>query len=91
MKLLPQADATGNELALTLIKDFSKWLVPFASPKLFSGRVAQFKYAEVTHCQQLTVEADTGHTLEIEVDGEYLGKGKAVISIIPNALKVIVP
>jgi len=91
MKLLPQADPTGGFLAITLIKDFSKWLVPFASPNLFSGRVASFKYAEVTKCQTIKIEAEKNNSLEIEVDGEYLGTGTATITIIPNAIKVIVP
>ena len=91
MMLLPQAQPTSDFLALTLIRDFSKWLVPFASPKLFSGKIASFKYSEVTTSKNIKLEAAGDQELEIEVDGEYLGTGAVEISVIPSALNVIVP
>ena len=91
MKIVPHADPENKQLAITMIKDFSKWKVPFDTPKLFSGNLKNHKHTEMVFSKKIKVSSVKNDLLEIETDGEYIGAGEVFISLYHQSIKVIVP
>ena len=91
MQLVSHADPQSGQLALTLIRKFPKWRVILDTPKLFSGKLAKYRYARLAHTLALEVHAANGAELLAEVDGEYIGTGPLRLGVIPKAVRVVVP
>jgi YegS/Rv2252/BmrU family lipid kinase len=91
MQFVPQADSQGETFALTWVGKVSKLAVVFNSFRFYSGRIAGYRKAHLTHCQTIEVLPATGDELLIEADGEFLGACPATINLLPNALRFLTP
>lgn len=91
MQLVPQASSQGTTLALTWVRKVSKMAVVLNSFRFYRGRIAGYRKAHLTHCQQLEVLPAAGAELLIEADGEFLGACPATITLLPNALRLLMP
>lgn len=91
MKIVPHAHPNDGLIGLTVARSLSKLKVIFNIHRLFSGGIDQLKEVSLHQTRYIKIEAlDKAPTL-LEVDGEYLGETPVEISIIPNALQIVVP
>ena len=84
---VPHADPTDGLLALTLIRKVSKLNVIQSTPMFYNGKIGEHPATKLLQSKTIHI---TGNT-EVEVDGEILGTAPATVSILPAALKVVVP
>ena len=83
--LLPQADPTAGQLAMTVIRALPVWQIVTNLHKLYDGSIATLSYATLYTTTAVTV---TGNT-DVEADGELLGVAPVHISLLPQALRVV--
>jgi len=89
MKIAPHANPTDGKLAVTLIKDISKFEALQQLPRLKSGNFIDFHKVEILHAKHVKVSAPQSQY--IEADGELLGEAPFIVEVIPQVLNVIVP
>lgn len=92
LQLTPHALPDDGLLALTYAEDISKWAVIQNTWRFYNGSIGQHPRIQTVQCSALRVEALPGEkpTL-VEADGEFLGETPVNISVIPGALKIIIP
>ncbi len=86
MKQLPNAIANDGLLDITVIKRISKWTVVKELKGLYDG---SFIHHPKIEALQNTGVSFAHNQLEIETDGESVGKGPQNFSILPKALRVV--
>jgi diacylglycerol kinase family enzyme len=92
MQLVPQADPTDGRLALTYAGPVSKLGVLLNTWRFYNGSIGRHPRIETTQADRIRVTAPGGTIpILLEADGEFLGESPADFSLIPNALRVIVP
>jgi len=89
MKVTPQAQLDDGLLDVCLVGKMSRLKLLFCLPTVFFGAHVRIKHVE--YFQAPAVRIETGRPLEVYADGEYAGKTPIEISLLPRALKVIVP
>lgn len=89
MKQCPNAVIDDGLLDLTLINEVPKLVVAMNVPRLFNGSFVKIKYVEQHRGK--VIKVITGPGTLIEIDGEDLGQGEALFTIMPKALRVAVP
>ena len=89
MQLTPQAVKNDGLLALTLIREIAWWKVILQTPRLYSGSVGKLREATLFNVKTVHV-ASLGVPIHVETDGEFLGATPVDISILENALTVVV-
>ncbi len=92
MQLVPHAQPDNGKLALMTAKDITPLNIILNFPKLYGGRVKNYKKALLEDTKNILVEAakNTPPTF-IEVDGELIGQAPAEFSVQEKALRVLVP
>ncbi|MCB0607523.1 MAG: diacylglycerol kinase family lipid kinase [Lewinellaceae bacterium] len=92
MQLVPHAVTDDGLLALTYAENVSKWTVVINTWRFYNGSLGQHPRIHTHHCREIRVETAPGEmpTL-VEADGEFLGETPVRISLLPTALKIIVP
>jgi len=88
MMQLPNAIADDGLMDITVIKKVGKFDLIKNIKKLYDGSIT--KHPKVIAFQATEVKIDSDNKIYIEADGESLGHGPFVFSILPKALKVIV-
>lgn len=92
MRLVPHADPTDGQLALTLAGQVSKIGVLINTYRFYNGTLGEHPKIDLYKTTQVRVEPlQKDQALWVEADGEWLGDAPAVFSILPKALKIIVP
>lgn len=92
MQLVPQADPTDGQLALTFVGPVSKLGVIFNTWRFYNGSIGRHSKIETTQARKVRVKAPpSAPPVLLEADGEFLGSGPAEFSLIPRALTIIVP
>ncbi len=84
MRLVPQADPTGDTLALTFASALPLTRILANGWRFFTPTIGSVEGVTTTHANFVTV---TGPT-EIEADGEYLGTGPVHAHLIGQRLRV---
>ena len=86
----PQAIATDGLLALTLMGDFSRWEAIRNSSMYYTGKILEYKKVHGYQARKIRIEPlEAGGELpEIELDGEYLGRGLVEIEVLPKVLNI---
>ena len=88
MMQLPNAVADDGLMDVTVIKKVSKLDLIKNIQKLYDGSIT--KHPKVIAFQATDIKIDSDNNIYIEADGESLGHGPFVFSILPKALRVSV-
>lgn len=92
MSLVPHADPADGQLALTLARKVSKIGVLINTYRFYNGTLGEHPKTDLYQTAHIRVESlQKNQALWVEADGEWLGDAPAVFSILPKALKIIVP
>ena len=90
MRLVPHAIPDDGKLALTLAGRLSKIGVLLNSYRFYNGTIGDHPKVDVFKSDRVKVEAVDG-SIALEVDGELIGETPVEFTLIPKALKVVVP
>lgn len=85
---LPRAVANDGLLDLTIIRPVHWWHVIFRAARLFNGKI--YSIGHVQHAQGKVVKITSAPTMPLETDGELQGETPVTISVVPQAIKVVV-
>jgi YegS/Rv2252/BmrU family lipid kinase len=85
----PTASLDDGLIDVTLIHYLPMWRLVLALPTLYSGRVLE--HSKVRSHRVTRLEADCREPCALELDGEPLGRLPIEISVVPRAIRVLVP
>jgi YegS/Rv2252/BmrU family lipid kinase len=89
-RIAPLADPADGMIDLTILKKASGHRVLFLLNKIFNGKLATSKYAELIKSKSFIISSD--EDIEIHFDGEPVDACKKLTAeVIPLSLKLIVP
>jgi diacylglycerol kinase family enzyme len=89
MWVCPLASLEDGLLDVTLIRHLSIPTLVRSLPLLYNGQI--YKHPKVEFYQARQIEARSQETTLIEIDGEPLGKLPIRISLVPKAIRVLIP
>lgn len=89
MRLVPQADPTADTLALTFARRLPVWKIVLESWRFYTGTVGRITGVTTTHAKSISITPVTG-SLEMEADGEWLGRGRVAAGLLDECLRVVV-
>ena len=89
MALLPAAQPDDGLLDVCVIGGINRGQLLLAFPRVFGGSHVYHKGVETLRVREMRVQADS--PCDIYADGERIGTLPATLSVVPQALKVIVP
>ena len=85
---LPRAVVDDGLLDLTIIRPVHWWHVVFRAARLFNGKI--YSIGHVQHAQGKVVKITSAPNIPLETDGELQGDTPVTISVVPQAIRVIV-
>ena len=85
---LPRAVANDGLLDLTIIRPVHWWHVVFRAARLFNGKI--YSIGHVQHAQGKCVKITSAPNIPLETDGELQGGTPVTISIVPQAIRIVV-
>ena len=85
---LPRAVANDGLLDLTIIRPVHWWHVIFRARRLFNGKI--YSIGHVEHAQGKSVKIVSAPNIPLETDGELLGGTPVTISVVPQAIRIVV-
>ncbi len=85
---LPLAVANDGLLDLTIIRPVHWWHVIFRARRLFNGKI--YSIGHVQHAKGKCVKITAAPNIPLETDGELQGETPVTISVVPQAIKVVV-
>jgi len=88
MQLTDFNNHKNNYFDLTLIKSIKLIKVILNILKLYNGQISQLKEVQCSHVQEFKTKGNT--SLYIQADGELIGRGDVRISLIPQAIQLII-
>lgn len=88
MHVAPNADLQDNLFDVLTIGDVGKFELVKALPTIYKGTHINHPKVKVERASHIRVESD--EKLLVQVDGELVGEGPAVFSMLPQALSVVV-
>jgi len=89
MKVTPQARLDDGLLDICVVGKMNKLRLLLWLPTVFFGGHLRSRQVEYLQAQQVSIEA--GHPLDVYADGDYACQTPVAISLLPRALRVIVP
>jgi diacylglycerol kinase (ATP) len=89
MALLPAARPDDGLLDVCVVGGLNRGQLLLAFPRVFFGSHVYHKGVETARVREMTVQADS--PCSIYADGEQVGELPVTLSVVPQALKVIVP
>jgi len=89
MWICPGASIEDGMLDLTVIKYLSLWELVRGLPVLYNGGI--YTHSKVESYRVKHVQADSLETTLIEIDGEPLGRLPIEVSILPGAIRILMP
>lgn len=92
MKLTPNAQPDGEAFNVSVAKDFSKIDVFRYIGKLYDGSFIHLDKAESHMSKNIKIEVISSvDEVYMEADGDMMGTGPFEISLVPHALRVVIP
>jgi YegS/Rv2252/BmrU family lipid kinase len=91
MQLVPHAIPNDGKLALTFARKLSKLAVILNTYRFYNASLLQHSKVKGLLTKKIRVETMDDEPTGIEVDGEYIGETPVEFSILPVALKILVP
>ncbi len=89
MKVTPRAEVDDGLLDVCFVGDMSKLKLLLCVPSIFFGAHLRIRQVEYFQAQSLSIAA--ARPLDVYADGEYVCQTPVKLSLLPGALKVIVP
>jgi YegS/Rv2252/BmrU family lipid kinase len=89
MRVTPDARSDDGLLDVCVIQELPKWQFVKAFSKVFSGKHVQHPAVTMLRGKQIEISAD--RPFQVYADGEPVGCLPATFSVIPSALRVVVP
>lgn len=89
MKVTPDARSDDGLLDVCVIQEMPKWQFVKAFPKVFSGKHVHHPAVKMLRGKQIDISAD--RPFQVYADGEPVGRLPATFSVVPSALRVVVP
>lgn len=91
MQLVPHAIPDDGQFALTFARKLSKLAVILNTYRFYNASLLQHSKVEGFFTKKVRVETMDNEPTGVEVDGEYIGETPVEFSILPKALKIVVP
>jgi len=88
MKLVPNAIPNDGLFDITLAHKISPWKVIRNFPKLFNGKFLGLKEVSVYQGTEFSISSKSD--IYFQADGESMGKAPLHITLVPNAINVII-
>ena len=85
---LPLAVVNDGLLDLTIIRPVHWWHVIFRAARLFNGKI--YSIGHVQHAQGKSVKITSAPEMPLETDGELQGVTPVTISVVPDAIRIVV-
>ena len=85
---LPRAVANDGLLDLTIIRPVHWWHVVFRARRLFNGEI--YSIGHVLYAKGRSVKITSAPSMPLETDGELQGRTPVTISVVPQAIKIVV-
>lgn len=89
MCIAPDANPSDGELDLVELGDLGRFEAIRRLGETFQGRRIEHRDIHYSRCKKL--QASSESCVRIEADGELLGQLPATISVVPNALSMLLP
>jgi diacylglycerol kinase (ATP) len=89
MKVTPQAQLDDGLLDICVVGEMNKFKLLLWLPTIFFGEHVRIKQVEYLQAPQARIES--GRPLDVYADGDYACQTPVEISLLPQALRVIVP
>ena len=91
MEIVPHAIPNDGNLAITIAGKFSKLIVLLNTYRFYNGTIGDLSKVSTFLSKKLRVLSLENKEIGLEADGEYLGTTPVEFSIIPRALKIVIP
>lgn len=89
VKISPMAEIQDGLLDFVIIKEFSKWKIPFFLLQIARGSIHLSKHIEIIQCKKMEIIAE--NTL-LHLDGEpYKASNPITINLLEKSLKILKP
>jgi diacylglycerol kinase (ATP) len=89
MRVTPNARSDDGLLDVCVIQELPKWQFVKTFPKVFSGK--HVEHEAVTMLRGKQIEISSGRPFQVYADGEPVGHLPATFSVVPSALRVVIP
>ncbi len=89
MRFVPHALVDDGRLALTLIRNISKWGIVVNMYRLYTGSIGNLPQVDTYYAKKIRVEAIGEESTLVEVDGEFLGETPVEFTVQEKALRFI--
>jgi YegS/Rv2252/BmrU family lipid kinase len=89
MRVTPEARSDDGLLDICVIQELPKWQFVTTFPSVFSGK--HVNHPAVTMLQGKEVEISADRPFQVYADGEPVGHLPATFTVVPAALRVVVP
>ncbi|MBK7871661.1 MAG: hypothetical protein IPJ74_13780 [Saprospiraceae bacterium] len=89
MQLVPHADPTDGLLALMLARRLTKLGVLLNTYRFYNGTLHRHPKIDIFQTKHIKVTSD--EFIGLEADGEWLGTTPVKFSVLPQALKILIP
>lgn len=90
MRLVPQADPSGPDFALTYAPALSIPMILAHGWRFYTATIGRVPGVVCTSAREVKIEAvGRQNSLEIEADGEWLGYGPIEVKLLPGALTFV--
>jgi diacylglycerol kinase (ATP) len=89
MRVTPDARSDDGLLDVCVIQELPKWQFVKAFPKVFSGKHVGHPAVTMLRGKQIEISAD--RPFQVYADGEPVGCLPATFTVLPSALRVVVP
>ena len=89
MQVCPGARSDDGMLEVCVIQELPKWQFVKTFPKVFKGRHVDHPAVRMLRGQEIEIAAD--RPFQVYADGERVGSLPATFTVVPGALRVVVP
>jgi len=89
LRIAPAADLADGQLDVCFVRQVEKARLLRLLPRVFSGRHVALREVEYFKARRLRLETDV--PLDVYADGEFVCRTPVEVSVVPKALRVIVP
>lgn len=91
-KIAPEATPYDGLLDVCLIGAIPVWKLPLVAIRAYNGRLPKSALVEYIHCKEIVIRMEEPISwMQTDGDAVAVDKNEITVSIVPQALKVIVP
>ena len=91
MQIVPHANPTSGQLALTIAGAVPKIDILLYTPHIFAGKLHRHSKVDIHTTSNINITSAEGTPTLLEADGEFLGETPVKCIVIAKALRVLVP